>query len=171
MALVRVMLSNEVRLRLFPEVIDPDEVMLPAVMVMLSLAVRSDPVIATFEPLSNPLLSESVPEALAVNVIEPAEFSSELTLVVVSVMLMPPLPFFPDHLVSVLLRSCKVPMLTSSPAAIEILPEVVELSDKVFLVVVMSAAKLVKSFAAFIAIEPPLIDASCETSDLMLPLP
>ena len=38
MALVRVMLSNEVRLRLFPEVIDPDEVMLPEVMVMLSLA-------------------------------------------------------------------------------------------------------------------------------------
>lgn len=37
-ALVRVMLSNEFRIRLFPEVIDPDEVMLFAVMVMLSLA-------------------------------------------------------------------------------------------------------------------------------------
>ncbi len=37
-ALVRVMLSDEFRLRLFPEVIDPEELMLEELMVMLSLA-------------------------------------------------------------------------------------------------------------------------------------
>ncbi len=81
-----------------------------ALIVMLSLAVKSDPVIATFEPLSDPLLSESVPEALAVIEIDPAEFISELTLVVVSVILTPPRPFLPDHLVSVLFLSARVPM-------------------------------------------------------------
>ena len=61
-------------------------------------------------------------------------------------------------------------MLISFPATIEMLPEVVVVSARVFFVAVIFAARLLRSFVALMLIDPPSILAVAKRVDVMLPL-
>ena len=107
-----------------------------------------------------------LPEVIS---ILPCEVIPDWRLVNVSMILSPPFFLLPQCS-SVRLWRVRVPMLTSSPAAIVKLPSAVEPSERMFLEVLILAARLVKSLAALISTFPPVIAAVCRRVDLILPL-
>ena len=86
---------------------------------------------------------------------------------VLSVMVMPPFLRLPQTF-SVRLRSSSVLMVMSSLAVMERLPEVVELSARVFWVAEMFAARLLKLLPALMDTEPPWMEAVCSIVEVML---
>lgn len=61
-------------------------------------------------------------------------------------------------------------MLISSPAFILKFPDVVDPSARMFFVVEILAARLLKSLSALIETDPPLIEAFCKRVEVILPV-